>query len=192
MAGVRDQFNQIVYARNDESDAFLRQLLAASGNDHEPDEVAASVLSEVVATAALYSSALTHVVEFYLDDARAKERNDIAALAPVQTAVTEERLVRYIREALSEWSRGRILLILLLTRNTGLNPPVSAVFRTAKIDCAVDGKSIKAGQRVVASVESANLDVSVDLGRTDIRRNNGFAAQGCGLGAARGVIRARA
>jgi len=73
------------------------------------------------------------------------------------------------------------LLTLLLTRNIGLNPPVSAVFRTAKTDCVVDGESIKAGQRVVASVEFANLDVSVDFGSTDVRHNDAFAAQGCGL-----------
>lgn len=106
MAGVRDTFNRL-YAQNDRSDEFLRDLIAASSDDGErgPDELAASVLAEVVATAALYSSALTHVIEFYLNDLKEKEREEIATLSHINTFESDERLNQFIREALSESSR---------------------------------------------------------------------------------------
>jgi linoleate 10R-lipoxygenase len=99
---MRDQLNQFVWARNDDSDVFLRQLLTkAQGADKETDELAASILAEVVATAPLYSSALAHVIEFYLDDGRARERADIAVIAAEpHSAAAEAKLVKYIREAL--------------------------------------------------------------------------------------------
>jgi hypothetical protein len=41
------------------------------------------------------------------------------------------------------------------------NPPLSAVFRTAKIDTTVDGQEIHANSRVLASLVDASNDYTV-------------------------------
>jgi len=45
--------------------------------------------------------AMTHVIDFYLSDERAADRNVIAGLSSGElTAATEEMLIGYVREAL--------------------------------------------------------------------------------------------
>jgi linoleate 10R-lipoxygenase len=47
-----------------------------------------------------FTTAATHVVDFYLDDKRAQERNHIASLAMDRTPRAELLLMGYAREAL--------------------------------------------------------------------------------------------
>ncbi|KZP28015.1 hypothetical protein FIBSPDRAFT_273412, partial [Athelia psychrophila] len=124
------------------SDAFLKQLLTVR-RTHPPSQISASLFAEVVPTAAVYSKAVAHIVNFYLDDGRARERADIAALAAERTPEAERKIMRYAREAIR------------------LDPPISGIVRTAKVDTRLGTMPISAGDNVVASIIEANLDPSV-------------------------------
>lgn len=90
-----------VHNNHENSDAFLKQLLTVR-RTHPPGQIAASLFAEVVPTAAVYAKAVAHIVNFYLDDARANERADIAALAAERTAEAERKIMVYAREAIRE------------------------------------------------------------------------------------------
>jgi hypothetical protein len=66
-------------------------------------ELAAQAFSAVVPTAAHFSQAIAHVVNFYLDDDKQKERDEIVRLA--SASCDKEAVVKimaYVREALRE------------------------------------------------------------------------------------------
>lgn len=86
---------------HENSDNFLKQLLAVR-RTHPPGQIAASLFAEVVPTAAVYSKALAHIVNFYLDDSRAAQRQDIARLSLLRTQEAENKVIEYAREAISE------------------------------------------------------------------------------------------
>jgi linoleate 10R-lipoxygenase len=88
-------------AGNRSSDHFLKQLLEAGGS-HPVAEIAASLFSEVVPTAALYSKAIAHVVNFYLHGGRKEAREDIARLSALCTPEADAKVQGYVREALSK------------------------------------------------------------------------------------------
>ncbi|KAF4584995.1 hypothetical protein EYR40_001821 [Pleurotus pulmonarius] len=130
------------------SHGFLKQLAEASASSQpRPKELAAALFAEVVPTSAHFSQSIAHVVNFYLDDARANERKELIALLGNKAApVTEEARVKvmgYVREALR------------------LDPIVSGVYRTSTTDTDVNGVQVQAGATVFASVSAANLDPSV-------------------------------
>lgn len=89
------------WAGRNNSDTFLKQLLAAR-RTHPPNQIAASLFSEVIPTAALYSKAIAHVVNFYLDNDRTEARQDIARQSTLRTPESEARILSYVREALSK------------------------------------------------------------------------------------------
>ena len=66
------------------NEKFLKQLAAVRGS-HSTDQIAASLFSEVVPTAALYSKAIAHIVNFYLSDNRKDAREEVARLAKLDT-----------------------------------------------------------------------------------------------------------
>jgi hypothetical protein len=74
---------------------FLNKL-----HDSEPDltELAAALFTEVVPTAAHWSQAIAHVVNYYLDDSRAQARQEIIELA--QTPQGNGKIAAHIRAAL--------------------------------------------------------------------------------------------
>lgn len=87
------------------SHGFLKQLIEASSSSQpRPKELAAALFAEVVPTSAHFSQSIAHVVNFYLDDARANERKELIALLGNKGApVTEEaraKVMGYVREAL--------------------------------------------------------------------------------------------
>jgi len=128
------------WAGRNNSDNFLRQLLAAR-RTHPADQIAASLFSEVIPTAAIYSKAIAHIVNFYLDDDRKHAREDIARLSTLRTPASEARVQAYAREALR------------------LDPIISGVVRTVVADAHLsDGREVRAGEQVVACVAEANLD----------------------------------
>jgi len=116
----------------------------AARRTHPADQIAASLFSEVIPTAPVYSKAIAHVVNFYLDDNQKEARQDIARLSILRTPESEARVLAYAREALR------------------LDPIVSGVVRTAVADAHLtDGTEVRAGEQVVACVAEANLDKTV-------------------------------
>jgi hypothetical protein len=69
---------------------------------HPHEQIAASLFAEVVPTAAVYSKAIAHIVNFYLDDSRTEAREEIAKLSTVRKPESEARILAYVREALSD------------------------------------------------------------------------------------------
>ena len=67
-------------------------------------------------------------------------------------------LTAYILEALSSWF---ILLdLLLLTSNSGIDPPFTGVYRVAKRDETIVSLTVKQGERLFLDVAAANMNVS--------------------------------
>jgi linoleate 10R-lipoxygenase len=140
--GISDSLIGFLAGRNN-SDGFLKQLLA-DRRTHPPEQIAASLFSEVVPTTPIYSKAIAHVVNYYLDENQTEARQDIARLSTLRTPESEARILAYVREALR------------------LDPLVSGVIRTVVADTHLSGGTkVLAGDRVVACVAEANLDKNV-------------------------------
>lgn len=80
------------------------KLVQKAGADFNAEELAAQVYFAVVPTTALFSQAVSDIVNFYLDDDKRKERDEIVKLASVshgEEAVA--KIMAYIREALREF-----------------------------------------------------------------------------------------
>jgi linoleate 10R-lipoxygenase len=97
--GISDSLIGFLAGRNN-SDGFLKQLLA-DRRTHPAEQIAASLFSEVVPTTAIYSKAIAHVVNYYLDENQTEARQDIARLSTLRTPESEARILAYVREALS-------------------------------------------------------------------------------------------
>ncbi|KAF9465406.1 heme peroxidase [Collybia nuda] len=124
------------------SHAFLRQAQAAN-KDAKKSELSAFAFAAVVPTAAHFSQAIAHIVDFFLDDDKRQAREDIVRLAALphdKDAIA--KIMGYAREALR------------------INPPVSGVYRTAGELVDVGGVRVEAGERLFASVVDANLDTT--------------------------------
>ncbi|ESK85272.1 heme peroxidase [Moniliophthora roreri MCA 2997] len=121
----------------DDSRKFLKQLFVSRGAK-EPAELAASLFCEVVPTAAHFSQALAHVINFYLDEARRESYEAIISLSTNHATDAHEKLVKYVHDALSH------------------DPPVSGLYLTATKESVVGGNRVRAGQRVFASLVEAN------------------------------------
>jgi linoleate 10R-lipoxygenase len=89
------------WAGNRNSDHLLKQLSKAE-RSHPVAEIAASLFFEVVPTAALYSKAIAHVMNFYLHDGRKEAREDIARLSALHTPEADAKVQGYVHEALSK------------------------------------------------------------------------------------------
>ena len=66
-------------------------------------ELSASLFSEVAPSAAIYSQAITHVVNFFLDDTRKEAKEEIVRLALSPEPTAEAKLLPFIHEALSPY-----------------------------------------------------------------------------------------
>ena len=75
--------------------------LAESGRPVK--EVVAEIVGLSVGSSVNYAQALAQVVDFYLDEARAKELAEIKVLITKTDEASKERLRGYVREAQSEW-----------------------------------------------------------------------------------------
>ncbi|KAL0959662.1 hypothetical protein HGRIS_011364 [Hohenbuehelia grisea] len=110
------------------------------------DELLGNVLGVAVGSSINFSQAVAHVVSFYLDDARSKERAAITQLSQNTDPQSTELLQGYVREALR------------------LNPQFPGIWR----DVAVDGVipqgaglppiKVKSGDRLWASFRNAHLN----------------------------------
>jgi len=123
---------------NHDCHKFLKRVQQI-GSEFTTDELAAQAFSAVVPTAAHFSQAIAHVINFYLDDDKQNERDEIVKLA---SASRDKDVMVYVREALR------------------LDPFVPCVYRTAARDAIIGNTRIEAGQRIFANVVEANLDTS--------------------------------
>ncbi|KAJ7705297.1 heme peroxidase [Mycena rosella] len=115
---------------------FLTKLY---NDDPDVPDLAVSLFTEVVPTATHWSQAIAHVVNFYLEEHRAKEREEIVRLAKRRTPEARERVAVLVRAALAA------------------NPPVWGVYRTVHgAEARVGTVSIPVGTRVFASIKEAN------------------------------------
>ncbi|KAJ7489461.1 heme peroxidase [Mycena latifolia] len=115
---------------------FLNQLHAVG---HDLTDLAVALFTEVVPTATHWSQAIAHVVNFYLDDSRKHERQEIVMLAKQRTPEAKERIAVHVRAALA------------------VDPPVWGVYRTAsKPATVVESMQVPVGTRVFASIKEAN------------------------------------
>ncbi|KAL6303709.1 heme peroxidase [Sparassis latifolia] len=96
--GIADTVKHWIAGANDHSNHFLAGVLAAA-NGSSPEEIAAGIFAEVVATTALYSNALAHVVDYYLDDQR---RDKFVQVISSNDKQSEDETVKAVREALRE------------------------------------------------------------------------------------------
>ncbi|KAJ7206545.1 heme peroxidase [Mycena pura] len=115
---------------------FLNKLYA---ENHSAEDIAVALFTEVVPTAAHWSQALAHIVNFYLDDSRAEERAWIVELTALRTRRANEQVAALAHAALA------------------IDPPVWGVYRTAqKTDCSIDAVNIPVNTTVFASIKEAN------------------------------------
>ena len=83
---------------------FIRAARDANP-DASPDELSAYLFASVVPTSALFSKAISNVVDFYLGDDRHGERAKIVQLSSaVDIKDANSQILTYIYEALREFS----------------------------------------------------------------------------------------
>ncbi|KAG8842829.1 hypothetical protein FRB96_004714 [Tulasnella sp. 330] len=122
---------------------FLRRL-AESGRP--TDVLSYNVLGVIVASSANYAQTAAQIVNFYIDDARAKERAEIIELVKQDTQEGNARLLGYILEAMR------------------LDPQDPGVFRTAAADAEIQQGSgaspikVLKGDTIFVSVKDAGYD----------------------------------
>lgn len=109
----------MITGEEDLSYPFLSRI-GSSGRKRGLDngQVASSVLIAVASTAAIYSKAITHIVDFFLQEGQEKNlRAFKAVLQPFADNVCEEsrqKVMVFVREALREYDLLEGFLILYL------------------------------------------------------------------------------
>ena len=86
-------------------------------------------------------TALTHLVDFFLDENKPRD---------VQALASKVKLN----------SKDEVAMQALILEALRLDPAFSGVFRQAARDEVVDGQKIAAGTRIFVNIAKANLDVS--------------------------------
>jgi len=138
-----------VTGQRDNSDRFLQSLLDQAPASMTIDQLTYNVFGLIVASVANWAMAATHVINFYLDDARAEQKRRIELLAMDRSSSADAELAGYAREALR------------------LDPQAPGIFRDAAQDAVVEeggGRphvSIRRGERIFVSLAHANMDPDV-------------------------------
>jgi hypothetical protein len=87
-----DQGLKLEINLNNNSGAFFTEIHNHRGGA-SPADLAQGVIAEVVASAAIWSSAVTHMIEYFLDDGHLTERQALLQL-------NDEAMLPYLHEAL--------------------------------------------------------------------------------------------
>jgi len=122
---------------------FLSKL-AATGKPI--DQLLGNILGVAVGACVNFAHAAVHVIDFYMDESRNKERAELSKLARSKDATSDNLLRGYVREAMR------------------LNPQFPGLWRQATVDTTIDQGpglppvQVKAGQRVYGSFKNANLN----------------------------------
>jgi len=135
LVSFTDMMNHLKLTSNACHNVF-RPLWQELGKNNSRTELAAQIFAAVVPSAALYSQAVSVVVQYYLREDKKAELGEIIKLGE------SPAVMAYVYEALR------------------LNPPIAGVYRTATQDVIVEIATVKAGEQVFASVAKANLDSS--------------------------------
>jgi linoleate 10R-lipoxygenase len=101
--GITDSVLRWVSMRNDHTDAFLRDLVEATGSqlgNTALDGLAGSLLASIMPTAALFSQIIAQVVDFYISPDKAEAAEQIAQLAKKRE---NAQIMPFIFEALREF-----------------------------------------------------------------------------------------
>lgn len=78
-------------------------LAAQSDGKAQPREFACQVIAAIVPTAALYSQAVSQVVDFYLRDGKKGAREEIVRLVKSAGEGAYDKVMQYVYEALREF-----------------------------------------------------------------------------------------
>jgi linoleate 10R-lipoxygenase len=102
------------------------------------------VVAAVIPTAAHFSQAIAHVIDFYLNDEKKAEREEIVRLSKTLDGdrTSGQKIMQFVHEALHA------------------NPLVRGVYRTSASETVLGFDKVPAGARVFASIIDANRDVS--------------------------------
>ncbi|KAG6878460.1 hypothetical protein C0993_006300 [Termitomyces sp. T159_Od127] len=149
LAEIDDSFffsikDSISVESTEDSVRFAAQVIAEFGEPRPTNaELAAYIVTALVPTAAYFSQAIAHVVDFYLSDERKEERAEIVRLSDSINEVNMSRIMSYVYEALR------------------LNPPLYGVFRVARTDISVAGfGTIHSRDRAYVDLFRADLDTT--------------------------------
>ncbi|KAF8579879.1 heme peroxidase [Ramaria rubella] len=151
---------------------FLSKL---SETGRPVNQLVATVVGLAIGSSVNYCQAAVHVVDFYFDDKREKQRAHIIELVQKKDGSGDELLRGYVREAMR------------------LNPQFTGLWRNAAVDAEIQQGSglpsikIKAGDRIWASFRNAHLNptdfpnpTNVDPTRPKASYNlNGTGFHGC-------------
>lgn len=92
-------FEQMKALQKNDDNKFLRSLKDESG-DAAHTAVANDIFDAAVPTAALFSKAIVHAVDYFLDDANKQARGEIVNLFSSQRPDSSAQIMGYVREAL--------------------------------------------------------------------------------------------
>ncbi|KAG8952208.1 hypothetical protein FRC04_004915 [Tulasnella sp. 424] len=143
---LKDSFLTWFTGEKDESREFLKRLAASNRSS---DELSYNVFGIIVASCANWSMAASLILNFYLDDARKVEREEIIKLVTSEKAESKESsslLLGYILEALR------------------LDPQAPGIFRQASVDAEIkEGNGlapvrVNKGEEIFVSLRNANQD----------------------------------
>lgn len=124
---------------------FLKSVYKAEHNltdgspGHSASALAASLFCELVPTAAHFSQAIAHVVNYYLDVEKQLHREDLVKNAGLKSKAGDAKVMQYVREAL------------------GADPPLSHTSRlTQRTLLLSSNANVSSGTKVYASIIDAN------------------------------------
>ncbi|TFK61199.1 heme peroxidase [Pluteus cervinus] len=154
---------------------FLSKL---SDTGRPINELVAMVVGLAVGSSVNYAQGAVHVIDFYFDDVREKERLAILKLVQLESAENTELIRGYVREAMR------------------LNPQYTGLWRDAAVDATIQQGSglppieIKAGDRIWASFKNAHLNPAEFPNPTSVdptRPNSAYNLNGTGFHTCPGV-----
>ncbi|KAJ8518487.1 hypothetical protein ONZ45_g4459 [Pleurotus djamor] len=121
-------------------------LSALTSTGRPLDALVGNIIGLAVGSSVNFAQGAVNVVDFYLDDTRAKERNEIIALIKKNDAQSSELLQGYVREAMR------------------LHPQTPGLWRDVAVDATIPQAGslppliVKAGDRIWASFRTAHVN----------------------------------
>jgi len=176
VVGVFTKLKETIWPSSRQDCPSFLTNLTASGRPMR--DLAANVIGLAVGSSVNYSQAVSHIVDFYLDDSRATERAALIAVCKRNDAKSSELLKGYVREAMR------------------LNPQFGGLFRYAvKEDVIPQGHglppvNVHPGDIIFGSYKNAhrNSDDFPDPLKVDPTRPlDNYELQGCGFHGCPGV-----
>ncbi|KAK0439191.1 heme peroxidase [Armillaria borealis] len=176
VVGVFTKLKETIWPSSRQDCPSFLTNLTASGRPMR--DLAANVIGLAVGSSVNYAQAVSHIVDFYLDDSRAAERAALIAVCKRNDAKSSELLKGYVREAMR------------------LNPQFGGLFRYAvKEDVIPQGHglppvNVHPGDIIFGSYKNAhrNSDDFPDPLKVDPTRPlDNYELQGCGFHGCPGV-----